>query len=87
MSPLAIAGTLLALAARTDTTKSLSRIAVPTLILVGESDALTPISAAQSMHDKIQGSELHVISKSAHLSNLENPEEFNRLLLNFLRRL
>jgi 3-oxoadipate enol-lactonase len=87
MSPLAIAGTLLALAARTDTTASLSKITVPTLILAGESDTLIPISAGQSMHEKIPNSELLVIPKSAHLSNLENPEEFNRLLLNFLRRL
>lgn len=87
MSPLAIAGTLLALAARTDTTASLPKIKVPTLILVGESDTLTPVPAAQSMHANIQGSELHVIPKAAHLSNLENPDEFNRLLLNFLRRL
>jgi len=87
MSPLAISGTLLALAARTDTTASLSKITVPTLILVGESDTLIPVSAGQSMHKKILGSELHVIQKSAHLSNLENPEVFNRLLLTFLRRL
>ncbi|MGA9363224.1 MAG: alpha/beta hydrolase [Bacteroidota bacterium] len=87
MSPLAIAGTLLALAARTDTAASLSKIAVPTLILVGESDTLIPTSAGQSMHEKIPNSGLHVIPKSAHLSNLENPGEFNRLLLNFLRKL
>jgi 3-oxoadipate enol-lactonase len=87
MSPLAITGTLLALAARTDTTASLSKIKVPTLILVGESDTVTPVSAAQSMHGKIKGSELHVIPRAAHLSNLEKSEDFNKLLLNFLRRL
>jgi 3-oxoadipate enol-lactonase len=86
-APIAIAGTLLALASRTDTTESLSKISVPTLILVGEHDALTPVSAAKSMSEKIRQSEFHVISNAAHLSNLENPEEFNRHLLDFLQRL
>ena len=83
---LGICGTLLALAARTDTTASLSKIAVPTLILVGELDAITPPSAAQAMQEKIRGSELHVIPRAAHLSNLENPQEFNARLLDFLAR-
>jgi 3-oxoadipate enol-lactonase len=86
-SPIAIAGTLLALASRTDTTESLPRINVPTLILVGEHDARTPVSAAKSMSEKIRQSELHVISNAAHLSSLENPEEFNKHLSGFLRRL
>jgi 3-oxoadipate enol-lactonase len=86
-SPIAIAGTLLALASRTDTTESLSKINVPTLILVGEHDALTPVSAAKSMSEKIRQSELHVISNAAHLSNLENSEEFNMHLSGFLRRI
>lgn len=86
MSPLAIAGTLLALAARTDTTKSLSRIKVPSMILVGEHDTITPPAAAQAMHEKIPNSELHLIPRAAHMSNLENPEVFNEKLLSFLRR-
>jgi 3-oxoadipate enol-lactonase len=86
-SPTAIAGTLLALASRTDTTESLSKITVPTLILVGEHDALTPVSSARLMNEKIRRSELHVISNAAHLSNLENPEEFNKHLSGFLRRI
>jgi 3-oxoadipate enol-lactonase len=86
-SPIAIAGTLLALASRTDTTDSLSKINVPTLILVGEHDALTPVSAAKSMSEKIRQSELHIISNAAHLSNLENPEEFNKHLSGFLRQI
>ncbi len=83
-SPLGIAGTLLALAARTDTTPSLVSISVPTLILVGEHDALTPVSAAQALKQRIRGSELHVIPHAAHLSNLENPDVFNAKLLEFL---
>jgi len=85
-TPLGIAGTLLALASRTDTTASLSSIRIPMLILVGEHDATTPPSASQSLHARIPGSELHLIPRAAHMSNLENPEEFNKHLLTFLRR-
>ncbi|MCI0707715.1 MAG: alpha/beta fold hydrolase [Ignavibacteriae bacterium] len=85
-SPLGICGTLLALASRTDTTASLSNIKAPTLIMVGEHDALTPVAASQSMHEKIAGSELVVISNAAHMSNLENPDAFNSALLKFLKK-
>jgi pimeloyl-ACP methyl ester carboxylesterase len=84
--PLSIAGTLLALAARTDTTPFLPQIRIPTLILVGEKDITTPPAASHAMHEKIRGSELHIIPDAAHMSNLENPEEFNRHLLAFLQR-
>ncbi len=86
-TPLSIAGTLLALASRTDTTSSLSSIRIPTLILVGEQDVTTPPSAARSMHDKISGSEFHIVPHAAHMSNLENHEFFNDKLLSFLRRI
>jgi len=85
-SPLGICGTLLALAARTDTTASLSAIRVPTLILVGEHDTLTPVSASQAMQEHIPGSELIVIPNAGHMSNMENPEAFNSALLRFLKR-
>ena len=84
--PLAIAGTLLALAARTDTTPSLGSISVPTLILVGEHDAVTPPAASRAMHERIPGSHMHVIPAAGHMSNIENPEAFNEQLLAFLKR-
>jgi 3-oxoadipate enol-lactonase len=82
-SSLGIRGALLAMAGRTDTTAALSSIKVPTLILVGEHDAVTPPAASQAMADKIKGAELHVIPKAGHMSNLENPLEFNRRLAGF----
>ena len=84
--PLSIAGTLIALAARTDTTASLASLRVPTLIIVGERDTVTPPSSAESMHAKIQGSVLHVVPGAAHMSNLENPASFNAALLSFLNK-
>ena len=84
-SSVGICGTLLALAGRTDTTASLPGIKVPTCILVGEHDAITPPRLSEEMRSKIPGSEFHVIPAAAHLSNLENPDAFNKCLLNFLR--
>jgi len=86
-SPLAIGGAMLALACRTDTTKSLQQIKVPTLILVGEQDQITPPASAYAMKSLIPHAELHVIAHAAHLSNLENPEEFNKYLCEFLKRI
>ncbi len=83
-SPLATAGTLSALAARTDTTAALYGINVPALILVGQQDILTPPSASNSMKEKIPDSEMHIIANAGHLSNMENPAEFNRHLAKFL---
>ena len=85
-SPIAVAGTLLALAGRTDTTSSLFSIKVPALILVGKHDAITPPSASQAMKEKIPNAGMHVLSGAAHLSNLENTEEFNNYLLQFLEK-
>jgi 3-oxoadipate enol-lactonase len=83
-SPLALNGTLMALAARTDTSEALHTIKVPTLIMVGEHDGITPPIAAESLHERIGGSILKVIKNAAHLSNLENPGEFNANLAEFL---
>jgi 3-oxoadipate enol-lactonase len=82
-----VEGTLIALATRTDTTPSLARIQVPTLVLVGAEDAITPPAAAVALRDHMAQSSMAVIPKAGHLSNLENPVEFNRILLEFLRNL
>lgn len=83
---ISLIGTLLALAARTDTTESLGALRIPVLILVGEHDITTPPSASQAMHERIKGSELHIVPGAAHMSNLENPVFFNEKLLAFLSR-
>jgi 3-oxoadipate enol-lactonase len=84
-SPLGICGTLLALAGRTDTTAALAGIMVPTCIIVGEHDAITPPPRSQEMRERIPNSQMHVIPNAAHLSNLENPDAFNKQLLEFLK--
>ncbi|HCA82114.1 MAG TPA: alpha/beta hydrolase [Bacteroidetes bacterium] len=86
-SPIGISGAALALGMRTDTTAVLPRIKVPTLLLVGEHDALTPPAASEALQRQIPNAELHVIPAAGHMSNLENPGEFNRHLIDFLNRL
>ena len=83
----AIAGTLIALAARTDSTPSLSKINVPVLIMAGQFDEVAPPSLSISMKEKIPNAELQIIPNAAHISNLENVEEFNKHLLNFLKKI
>lgn len=77
-------GALEAMKGRPDSTDELSRINVPTLIIVGENDGVTPPEAARSMHEHIAGSRLVVIPEAGHLSNLEAPEAFNGALAEFL---
>ena len=79
-----LVGALIALAARMDMTESLPKISVPTLIIVGEHDKVTPPSEAELMHSKIGGSKLAVIGGAGHISNLENTPEFNSTLQSFL---
>jgi pimeloyl-ACP methyl ester carboxylesterase len=81
---LAVGGALLALAARTDTTEALRRLAVPALILVGEEDAITPPAHSRAMSDAAPGAKLVQIAGAGHMSNIESPEAFNRALLGFL---
>jgi pimeloyl-ACP methyl ester carboxylesterase len=80
----AIAGAIRALMTRPDSTPLLSSIHCPTLILVGEEDAVTPPAVADEMHRSIHGSELTVIPGAGHLSNVEQPELFNSALARFL---
>ena len=85
-SPLGICGTVLALASRTDTTNILSSLHVPTCIIVGEQDALTPPTVAKNMNKAIPLSELHIIPSAGHMTNLENTVAFNDTLIAFLKK-
>lgn len=78
--------TLRALRERESTCESLQAIAVPTLILVGERDSITPPENSQFLHAHIPNADLVVIKHAAHLSNLENPKAFNAAMETFLKR-
>jgi pimeloyl-ACP methyl ester carboxylesterase len=78
--------TLLALSRRPETCSTLWKIKVPVLILVGEEDKITPPETAQFMYEEIKGSVMSVIKNAGHLSNLENPDQFNAQLFKFLKK-
>jgi 3-oxoadipate enol-lactonase len=83
-SPEAIAGALEAMMGRPDSTPALRGIELPTLILCGDEDILTPPSDSQAMHAAIKGSRLEVINGAGHLSNIEQPQIFSDALASFL---
>jgi len=62
----------------------LPEIKLPTLIIVGEEDPGTPVSASEAMHARIATSKLVVLPSARHLSNIEQAERFNDALLEFL---
>lgn len=61
-----------------------SSIRIPTLIVAGDIDVATPPVLAEQLHAAIPESELVVIAEAAHLSNIERPDAFNKLVLEFL---
>ena len=83
--PEGAAAALSGMAEREDQTSLLSKITVPTLILVGAEDAITPVADSEKMHHAISGSRLVVLENAGHVSNLERTEEFNEALLDFLK--
>lgn len=86
-APHSIAATEYALAARPDSTPTLAMITCPTLITVGEHDAITPPFEAQYMAERIAHARLEVIPRVGHMAPLEDPAAFNRVLLSFLEEL
>lgn len=83
-SPRGIADALAGLAARADSTPSLREISVPTLVVVGEEDVITPVAESEAMVAAIAGARLSVIPRAGHLANLESPAATNAALLGFL---
>lgn len=81
------AATLEAMAAREDDTPVLATIDVPVLVTAGSDDKFIPPDSAAKLRDGIRDSELHVIPETGHVSNLENPTEYNRVLDGFVSNL
>lgn len=84
--PEGAAGALLGMAERDDQTALLSRITCPALIIVGQEDPITPVADSEKMKREIAGSQLVVMEKAAHVSNLERPEQFNEEMVRFLKQ-
>jgi len=85
--PVGVKGALIAIMSRTDTTSFLPRVTIPSLILCGSFDKLTPPPLMRAMAEKIPGSEIGIIPQAGHMTPLENPGCVNDLIAGFLGRI
>jgi 2-hydroxy-6-oxonona-2,4-dienedioate hydrolase len=74
-------------AIRNNMGEEVNQIKQPTLLIWGNNDAITPPFVGHEFHKLIPNSELHFIDKCGHAPMMERPEEFNTILLKFLRKL
>ncbi len=74
-----------ALRTRPDSTPTLATITVPTLIICGDEDALTPVKESEAMHAAIPEAQLAIIPGAGHVSNVEHPAAFNAVLFGFIQ--
>jgi len=81
-----VKGALIAMLSRRDSTKSLKEIKVPTLVLVGRKDILTPPAVMKEMAKDIKKSKFYIVPKSGHMTPLENPEFVNEKVEKFLEK-
>jgi YbgC/YbaW family acyl-CoA thioester hydrolase len=83
-----IAGALAAMRDRSDSTALLATLDdLPTMIVVGEEDAMTPVELARAMASVVPGARLEVVPDAGHLPPLEAPAAVNALLADFLKSL
>ena len=81
-----IAAAAVGMSERPDSTGDLPGIDVPTLVIAAAGDTLIPPDATKDMAKQIPGARLEVLEGAGHLSNLEAPDEFNRVLREHLSR-
>lgn len=70
-----------------DIRNSVSSIKVPTLIIVGDQDRLTPAKWSEYLHSKIAGSEMRIIKAAGHMVMLEREEEINNIIVSLMMKL
>lgn len=85
-APEAVAQGSIAMAHRPDSRPDLPTIDVPTAVVVGEEDTITPLAMSQAMSDEIPGATLSIIPSAGHIANLEAPTAFEAALRAWLRR-
>jgi 3-oxoadipate enol-lactonase len=86
-SPRGIAGALQGMAIRRDRRGDLKQIRVPTLVLVGEDDVISPPAEARELAASIPGARLEIIPAAGHLAPYENPVAANDAIVRFLHHL
>ncbi|MBI5482471.1 MAG: alpha/beta fold hydrolase [Deltaproteobacteria bacterium] len=85
--PRAVAASLLGMKERDDSTPTLATITVPTLVLVGSDDQLTPPALARELQAGVPGARLEVVADAGHLAPVEQPAATSAALRDFLDRL
>ena len=85
-NPLGVKGALIAMLSRTSTVKFLKKIKIPTLVIAGAFDKLTPPPVMRDMADKITDSEFGIAPRAGHLSPLENAPFVNDMIEGFIKR-
>lgn len=80
-APTAVASALRGMALRSDTSFLLAKSSLPILIITGENDVLISPQQSENMHQLARSSKLVVLSNAAHLSNLEQPEAWNKAVV------
>ncbi|MES2138852.1 MAG: alpha/beta fold hydrolase [Bacteroidota bacterium] len=79
-----VAGTLVALAQRHEKCFSLNEISIPALILCGKEDIVTPPVQSEFLHTHIKNSKFYSLDNAGHMANLEQADEFNKLVNDFI---
>ncbi len=72
--------------ARFDLRPRLGEIRCPTLVVAGEEDSTVPLASKRLLAERIPGSRLEIIPRSGHATPIDQPEAFNRAMLQFLDR-
>jgi pimeloyl-ACP methyl ester carboxylesterase len=75
------------MAARVDSFDVLRALDVPTLVIVGEEDGLTPVAESEAIAGAVPGARLVVLPRTGHLSALEDADGFNAAVRDFLAEL
>ena len=86
-APAGIAAALRGMATRPDAREYLSKIALPTRIIVGQHDTISIPEEMRGIAEGIRGSEFVVVPQAGHMTPVENPAGFNAALKPFLHRL
>ncbi|MBA4019711.1 MAG: alpha/beta hydrolase [Pirellula sp.] len=83
-SPQGLAAAQRGMAEREDVRSWLPNIAVPTLVIVGREDAISPVDEMRAIADAIPGAKFHVVEQAGHMAPLEQPGDVNTLIADFV---
>ncbi len=85
--PAGVAAALGAMAARPDSTPTLSKIDCPALLIVGREDAITPVAQTEEMKQAIRAATIEIVEGAGHMTPVEQPDAFANVLRKFLSAL